>query len=149
MTKLEHQYYIRLCVNTLMSNSLRIERHRRKTDARTLLIEHGVAIVLLHDHLAIGLLYGLPHFRLRHDLAHQILDGRLRVQVEQIDERVIETVRRVRLRWVLGALLLMLQLLTIGSSLSHRRRMWLQRRRHELLSNGGAHVGIGTFATAT
>lgn len=77
---------------------LRIELNGRKVGAGTLTIaNHRIAVVLLDDHFTIRFLDRLPHLGLRHNLAHQILNGRLRVQVQQIAQSVVHTVERIRL----------------------------------------------------
>lgn len=39
---------------------------------------------LLKEHLAVGFLDGFVHFSFAHDLPHQILDGRFRVEFQQL-----------------------------------------------------------------
>lgn len=112
---------------------LRIELHRRKSTADALPIGHRVPVVLLDDHFAIGLLNGFPHFGLRHDLAHQILDGRLRIEIEKVAQRVVQTVERVRL-WRMKGIGWM------GSS-------GLQLKR--LVGVKWLHVRVGAFAATS
>lgn len=54
---------------------------------------------LLQEHLAVSLLDCLVHFRFAHDLAHQILDGRFRVEFEQLRHAGVVIFKRLWLRW--------------------------------------------------
>lgn len=55
---------------------------------------------LLKEHLAVGLLDCFVHFRFAHDLTHQILDGRLRVEFQQLSHAGVVVFERLRWwRW--------------------------------------------------
>lgn len=62
---------------------------------------------LLQVHLPVGFLNRLVHLRLAHNLPHEILDGRLRIQLQKLRNAAVLVVEYLRLRsdfiWTLSA----------------------------------------------